>query len=47
LSTITGGRKVERQVKVLIKKFGYFLSISQEIISANITKNPDAGLFDS
>jgi hypothetical protein len=40
-------REVERQVKVLIKKFGYFLSMSQQAVSAHIIPNSAVGIFSS
>jgi hypothetical protein len=33
------------QVKVLIKKFGYFLSMSQQAVSADIIPNSAVGIF--
>jgi hypothetical protein len=36
---------IERQVKVLIKKFGYFLSVSQQGFSADITQSLAVGYF--
>jgi hypothetical protein len=38
-------RKVELQGKVLIKKFGYFLSMSQQAVSADIIPNSAVGIF--
>ncbi len=38
------GRCMERQVKVLIKKFGYFLSMSQRADSADIIPNSAVGM---
>jgi hypothetical protein len=29
------------------KKFGYFLSISQQVVSADITKNSAVAIFES
>jgi hypothetical protein len=34
------------EVKALIK-FGYFLSISRQVVSADITKNSDVAIFES
>jgi hypothetical protein len=36
-----------RQEKVLIEKFGYFLSISQQAVSANIIQNSAARILQS
>jgi hypothetical protein len=35
-------KKVERQVKVLIQNLAIFLSISQQVVSADITKTSAA-----
>ncbi len=40
--TIEEGRTA---VKVLIKKFGYFLSMSQKAVSADIIPNSADGIF--
>jgi hypothetical protein len=40
-------RKVERKEKVLVKKFGYFLSISQQVVSADITKSSGVAILES
>ncbi len=40
-------RKIERQVKVLIKNFAYFLSICEQEVSADITKNSAVAIFES
>ncbi len=37
--------KEERQVKVLIKIFGYFISMSQQAVSADIIPNSAVGIF--
>jgi hypothetical protein len=38
-------RKVERQLKVLIKNFGHFLSMAQQAAYADIIPNSADGIF--
>jgi hypothetical protein len=44
-SKVRPWRKVERQLKILIKNLAIFLSMSQQAVSAYIIPNSAAGIF--